>query len=366
MPLLFFMRRRRWQDFQRILRQASIRQSLIRTSLYLALVLSLHVLAMMFLEGLSLADAWWLTATTVVTVGYGDLSADTGLGRIATVLLVYIGGIFVLFHAAADYFDYRTERRLKMLRGRWRWHMKDHVLLLNSPTINPDRYFARLVEEFREHEAFADTPVLLLTPEYPEGLPEHLLDLGLVHYHGHATDPEAIAACDTAAARIIIVLAERAVDPRSDATTFDILHRITESGTKATILAESVDDTNRERLRRSGARVVLRPVRFYPEIAVRAVICPGSEAILENLFTASGDECHGYKLRLKAKRWADVVHRLMEEGVGTAIAYAAADGKDIRCNPRPDEAVDATAIFVIAKENHVVSSRRMATIMDGL
>ena len=55
-----------------------------------------NVSAMMFFEKLSLEDAIWLTMTTITTVGYGDMSATTTFGRLATILLMYLVGIFLL------------------------------------------------------------------------------------------------------------------------------------------------------------------------------------------------------------------------------------------------------------------------------
>lgn len=92
---------------------------------------------MMWLEALSFFDAFWLTFTTITTVGYGDLSAATPGGRLVTVVLMYSLGIFLLANLAGYWVDYRAERREKMLRGRWSWNMKGHILILNVPTENP-------------------------------------------------------------------------------------------------------------------------------------------------------------------------------------------------------------------------------------
>ena len=61
--------------------------------MWLTAIVCLHVVAMNQLEGLALHDALWLTLTTATTVGYGDLSPSTLWGRLATVILIYGGGI---------------------------------------------------------------------------------------------------------------------------------------------------------------------------------------------------------------------------------------------------------------------------------
>jgi voltage-gated potassium channel len=352
--------------YKRLLKQADIRQALIRSAGYLGLVLSLHSLAMMEFEGLALGDAVWLTLTTVVTVGYGDYAANTAFGRAATIVLLYVGGVFVLFHTAADYFEYRADRRLRMLRGRWRWHMKDHVLLLKAPRINTERYLFHFGRELRRTTRYEDSSVLVLTDRFPEGLTEPLQDLGMVHYHGQASDPEDLRACDAGDAAAILVLADHAEETTSDGATFDILHRLSEIGVKGRILAECVDDQNKERLKAAGAQIVVRPIRFYPEIEVRALEYPGSEAILENLFTSRSDECHGFTVRIRGLQWAKVVDRLMAEEVGTAIAYASADKGSIVCNPGPRTTVDANALFVIVKQGRIVPDKKIQAILDAV
>lgn len=76
--------------------QHNLIHSLIRSCLLLIVLFALHIGFMMHYEGFSLGNATWLTLTTATTVGYGDMSAATTQGRLATVLLIYLGGIFIL------------------------------------------------------------------------------------------------------------------------------------------------------------------------------------------------------------------------------------------------------------------------------
>ena len=115
----------------------------------LAAIGSLHVAAMIVLEGLSLSDAAWLTFTSITTTGYGDLSAQTLAGRSATVILIYLSGIFLLTQAGSAFFELRTIRRERMRRGEWRWGMSGHVVFVNMPADEPGDYLRRLVDQLR-------------------------------------------------------------------------------------------------------------------------------------------------------------------------------------------------------------------------
>jgi hypothetical protein len=196
--LRFFLRwsenRSRVRRISPLVHGLNLRSTLWRFGAYLVVVLSLHTTAMMLFEGLIFMDALWLTMTTVTTVGYGDFSAETWPGRLSTVLLIYFGGVFVLFEAAATSFEYREARRRRMITGRWRWNMRDHILLLNVPAECPTAYLIRLICDLRASHRYGDLPVLIVTRRFKEGLPEALHELGVVHYRGNADNPAVLEA----------------------------------------------------------------------------------------------------------------------------------------------------------------------------
>ena len=367
--LLFLFNRQHWRHYSYLLKQIDIRRTLIRAGLYLLTVFALHSWIMVAVEGLSVDEAIWLTLTTVVTVGYGDFSAQTVVGRIATIVLIYVGSIFVLFHVAADYFQYRSERKMAMLRGRWAWKMKNHVLLLNSPSINRDRYLLGLVEQLHRTEKWSDCPVLLLTKDFGEGLPEEFQEAGVVHYHGDATSPEDLEAVHAADAAVLLVLAENAGERRSDEMTFNILHRLKDLEVKGRIVAECVRRANRPRLREAGADCVMRPVRFYPEIVVRAIDSPGTEQILENLFMCESDECRAFDVSVDGVRWSTLAGALMTNRLGTAVAYhdpTVDNEQNLRFNPDPEEIVKTDQLYLIVKPDRGVTADDIAKTVAPL
>lgn len=346
-PLLSrFFRRRAELSFE----DARARRAIIVLAVYLAAIFSLHIAAMMVFEKLTFGNAVWLTATTVTTVGYGDISASTTPGRWATVLLMYIGGIFALAKGAGDYFEYRASRRQRMLCGRWRWYMQDHVLLVNAPGNGAESYFHTLIRQFRETEWGSDREILILTDLWPEGLPQSLQEHGVVHVHGHGNQEGMLEAADAAAAAAIVVLAHDHTQTTADSVTFDIVHRARALNPNGALLAECIDDRNRTRLRNAGATSVVRPMRGYPEMMVRAVVAPGSEFIIEDLFTAHGDECVRFELPIEGVTWGKLAAELLLSGAGTAIAFESAEDGTIEINPLPDTGVSARALHLITKQ----------------
>lgn len=340
----------------------------VRRLLGLLLALSaVHVAAMMLLEGMGFADAAWLTLTTLTTVGYGDLSAATPMGRLATVALLYIVGITMLAQLASDYIDYRLERRQRMLQGRWEWNMQDHMLIVNTPKQNAVTYLERLITQVRETPEFADLPVQLLTDAFEDGLPQSLRELGVVHRHDSPDHDEAWQAVNLAAARYLVVLAHDHHDRRTDSLTFDIVHRAFEhiDPARTYVVTECVDDMNRPRLQALGVHSVVRPIRAYPELVVRAIIAPGVERVMENLFTHSGDHAQRYDLDIRGIRWADLVSALIQRDWGTAMAYVRSDG-DVVCNPPAQDEIQAKALLLLVREGREPAARELAKALAGI
>ncbi|MDQ7014923.1 MAG: potassium channel family protein [Gammaproteobacteria bacterium] len=331
--------------------QHQMASALFRTAGYLSLIILLHSAAMIQFEQLSLGDALWLSLTSITTVGYGDLYAQTFWGRSATALLIYLGGIFVLAKTAGDYFDYRAEKRRRQLRGEWIWNMHNHILIINTPAAHGAQYFKRLIEQFQS-SVFARLPIQLLSREFGQGLPNSIKQIEqLTHYHGSATHPASLQAVNAQHAKLIVVLAKTENDSLSDSRTFDILHRLRETGTQANVLAECVDDQNRARLQKAGADIVIRPMRAYPGMIVRSFAAPGSEQIIENMFNSSSDQYHRFDIQLDHLSWSEIVCRLMQHDIGTAVAYVDINGT-MHCNPSAHSPIECSALLLMMRENH--------------
>ncbi|MDE0056200.1 MAG: ion channel [Gammaproteobacteria bacterium] len=340
--------RRRYFRFSRHIAGA-IRRRLVRAICLFLSLFAIHVVVMMTAEGYSLGDATWLTITTATTVGYGDISAETLVGRTATTLCMYVFGIFLLAQIATDVFDYRALQRDRRRRGQLEWNnMKDHLLVINVPTEHPEAYLARLVADIRNTPELADIPVQLLTTSFPEGLPTALVNEGVTHYTAVAENTGSLRAANAGEAKHIVIIAGESNDPRADALTYDILSRIEDIGTRASIVVEAVDDGNRQRLLDAGATTVVRPVRAYPEIVVRAMIEPGTERVLENLFTHEADRLARFDAEFSKLRWRDVVSQFIQGGAGLPLGYV--DSNGVHTNPEPDAICSGEGIITLIKD----------------
>ena len=336
-------RRRRWRHGRPMLR---------RPLLWLLAMVLLFVLTMAVFEEMAPADSLWLAAVTLTTVGYGDIAPRTGVGRFATVLFLMAGGVFVLAKIASDWFEWREMVRERKRHGSWRWGMEGHVLVIGTPAQDAERFFRGLVRQLAATPGYRDAPVLLLTRAFDasaKGLPQELCELGLVHVSGAPTDPDALALADAGAARAAIVLAEDDADPISDAVTTDVVGRLRAlaRGAPPVVVAECVDDRNRARLVAAGAAAAARPLRSYPEMLTRALVAPGAERLLEDLFSSEGNELHRVDLPQPWRgRWSALAGPFLEQGLGTAIAFMTPT-REVVMNPRGPQEIEAIAVYVI-------------------
>ena len=335
-----------------------LKKRIQRLFLILLGLLLLHTGAMIFLEEMTFQQAFWLTLTTLTTVGYGDLSASTAAGQITTIALMYLIGITLVTLIISDYIDYRFYRRERIRTGRWRWNMVDHILLINSPKQGGTQFYIRLIQQLRANDDYKSTPIQILTTEFPNGLPNELVELGVTHFHGAGTNPHDLSAVNVKSADHIIILAQDANDVSSDSNTFDTLHRLMELNLSKRCIVECVDDSNRSRLNKLGAQSILRPVRSYPEIIIRALIAPGTEKVLEDLFTHENDHPHRYEVKAFNMTWSDIVCALIQENLGTAMAYIEANGEVI-CNPAATDKVNAVALIVLIKTESAPSEQEI-------
>jgi len=363
-PLLNkFNRSRRYNKYTRHTSN-NFKVYFLKLVLFLVLLITLHTIAMMTFEGLSLSNSLWLSVTTITTVGYGDFSAASFAGRLSTTIFMYIFGISLLGILVAEYIEFRLNNLELKFSGRWRWStMNDHILIINTPNHDTEQYLIKLITEIRATPALGELPIQILTRKYQDKLPKSITSLGVVHYTGVSEDSDNLKAVNTDSAKYIIVLANESSNPISDSHTFDVLSRIKEIGTNALILAESTTDKNRPRLRAMGANVIVRPVRAYPELLIRAMIAPGTEEVLENMFQHNNDHMARFDVSFKDRKWIDIVSSFMSNNAGLPIAFIAEDG--VTVNPLPETACSGTALITLVKDSQQITNELVQKCLEA-
>jgi voltage-gated potassium channel len=364
MRVMFALAVRKNQKLMRSLSSQGLKRDLIVCIIILVVLCWLHIAAIMIFEHLSFQDSMWLTMTTISTVGYGDVAAKTIAGRAATISLLYVCGIAVMAQAATLFFAHQQSTRQRILDGKWRWHMNDHIVILNAPRHNPGAFFDSLLTDLRKSALpEAQRPLIIACPDLKHGMTDDLRRMNVAHVSDNITEKAAFENSSLKEAAVIVVLTRDEHDAFSDSITFDLVVRAREANPRATIIAETLSDANRARLLNAGADHVLRPIRTYPEMLVRTILSPGTENIVEDIFDSDGEECIRYDVRLKGK-WADIATSLITKDIGMPLAYVDRD-KKVVVNGRPGDHIDAQAVIVLVREGNIKSADEVLGLLGA-
>jgi len=347
----FYLLRRRRRDFHAPRRFQRLRAALTG---FLALGMAagfLHVLAMMAFEGLSFRHAVWLTATTLVTVGYGDLAAKSALGQLSTIVLLYAAGIFLAAQAASAWFDYRGARKDAMTHGEWDWNkaLDGHVVVI-APGRVGELFLVRLVAELDNHQQTHGREVSVVTDEFREGLSATLVAGDVKLVSGLAHDTDALGRAGIARCAYVILLAGDPEASMSDSFSFDIVSRVRDANKTCQMISQCVDDRNQPRLLAAGATSVMRPVRGYPEIIVTSLLHPGSMEVLANLFSAADEHIELVHGEFRGT-WLTLVNDMLARDAGLPIAVRLADGRVLTA-PLAQEWIEAKGLYVLVSSAH--------------
>lgn len=326
-------------------------------------LISINTVAMVTFENMSFADGLWLSLTTITTVGYGDFSPQTLPGRLVTIISLYAFAISVLTLLISEIVEWRFIINDKKRRGFWVWkNMQNHIQIINSPNDDTERYLTRLITEINKTELLNSHLIKLLSRKFSDGLPEGLTQLKLLHRTGAAEDSEMLKSLNLENADYILLLARDAHDTLSDSATFDVLSQIKSMNIRARIVAEVVNEQNNQRFKEAGAEVVIRPIRAYPELLVRSMVHPGTEQIIENLVSVTGDSLYREDVCFKDKTWIDVVTKAMTCGVGTPIAFV--ENGEIKMSPEPHQVCSGEGLILMSKQESIKKSRNLSDLLS--
>ena len=116
---------------------------------------------------LTLWDSFWLSFTTITTVGYGDYSASTLGGRIATMVLLYGVGLASFPYVITQIVDTSVERHNDRRHGfiDCRDLVEDHIIIVNYPS---ELKVSAIIEQLSADMVTAHRPLVILADNVDE------------------------------------------------------------------------------------------------------------------------------------------------------------------------------------------------------
>lgn len=339
------------------------------TSIYILAIIANSSILTYFEEKLSFFESLYLTIVTAASVGYGDYYPETIEGKVTISIFIVTTTILLLAIVMALIVDLFIEKRHLMITGKWRWKLRDHILIMGGPMMHAEEFYCKLARQIRNTDKLKDSEILIATNAFPNGMPRKLADYGVSISSTSLTTMQCLDETGVNEAAQIIILAEKSSDPVSDSRTFDLLSRIKGYGTTARVVAECVNDENRQRFKHAGADFIIRPLRAYPELITRCIAHPGSERVIEGFFTEKGHKIQRVNTSISHLLWSDILRHFADKNSGTPIGYLSTSN-EIKVSPSNLQEVSAKALYILtgddteAKYEQVIKGLHRATLKE--
>lgn len=311
---------------------------------FLFLLMFLHVVAMVILEGLSWGDAAWLTITTATTVGYGDISAATAAGRWATGLLMYAGGIFVLAQLAGLVFEAAQASAEQRLTGKVYLRAKGHLVIFGW---RPDFILAVVKELRMSMLPLSDADIFIVSPNAGR-LPEELRKLEVHHVSGPFYDPDTLkkASVETAARFLILPDSD---EISADFVSADLADRLHQELPNIPIIVSCLQKSLEPTAQAAGASDTLTFDVNYPDMLARATLALGAENVVDELISESGAEMIIVQHPMICSV-GDVLDHV--DGKAIFVGFRRLDGSYVIHPPREQELEDEQLIFLVDVDHY--------------
>ncbi|MEM7050613.1 MAG: ion transporter [Acidobacteriota bacterium] len=306
----------------------------------------------------SLGDGMWWALVTLTTVGFGDISPVTTIGRLVGSVLM-IAGMFNLALFAGIVGRTLLTSVFSMREEQFRMSgFIDHVVICGF-----DTGAAMLLDALRQELDADRAGLVIFAPgERPGDLPPEFMWV-----QGDPTKESELDKARITHAKAALVVAPRDVPPHhADATTimtlFTLRSYLEGSALKTPrrrplyLVAEILDAENVDHARTAGADEVIETTRLGFSLLAHAIKVPGTAAILSKVASTGANSLFVGKLPAgltEATRFADVACEVKKAG-GLLLGVRDPRSRVNLVNPDDEYLVDPSAHLIYLAEMPVL------------
>lgn len=226
-------------------------------------------------ENLSLFDSFWWTIVTLTTVGYGDITPVTFIGKIIAIIDMFLG-IGVLAIMSANIASILVDKKIKEDLGMNSYNFQDHIIICEW------NYRSRIIlKELRHEDKTKEKPIILIA----EIDRKPVEDAHLFFVKGEITD-EVLTRANLAKASTVIILGDENLDYRNrDAKV--ILNTLTVESINPNVytIVELVDETYIPTCKRAHADEIIVSSNVNSKLISNAAINHGVSNIVTDILS---------------------------------------------------------------------------------
>jgi voltage-gated potassium channel len=298
-------------------------------------------------------DALYMTVITITTVGFQEVHAMSGAGRVFTMVLA-MGGVFTAFYAALEFIRAVVTGEVLTALGRQRMESRLERLSGHFVVCGFGRMGRLVAEEF----SAAGLPFVVVDRD-PKVLEGFAVPHG-IPLVGDATADEVLRRAGVERARALVTAAA------SDADNLFITMSARLLNERLVIVARAEGEGTEVKLRRAGASRVVSPYTIGGHRVAQAVLRPNAVDFIE-LATRSGH----LELQIEEVEVASasaLVGRTIKESpirseLGIIIVAVKKPGAKMAFNPSPDTALEAADVLITLGRREQLD--RLSTMAGG-
>ncbi|MBT4482198.1 MAG: hypothetical protein HOC71_00805 [Candidatus Latescibacteria bacterium] len=230
----------------------------------------------------SIWDIFYWAMVTITTVGYGDFTPKTIVGRNLTVLMIIFGVVLVSF-MTATIASVLTATRIKEGMGLKKIESEDHIVICGY-NFNVENIIRSIISS-----SVQPPPEVILVNSHPEtlinDLIEHFPEAPIRYVHGDYTQESSLNRASIKDASSAIILADPGPDgtAKPDDRTLIALLAIKSISQDVRVCVELLNDSSEIHLKRAGVDLIIISGEFSGFLLANAVTAPGIPQTLKEL-----------------------------------------------------------------------------------
>ncbi|MFW6358972.1 MAG: potassium channel family protein [Chroococcales cyanobacterium] len=331
------------------------RENFSRILLVIATLITLSSLGLFMVEPeLSFVDSIWWSIVTLTTVGYGDITPVTPIGRLIAILDMLLG-IGVLATMSATIASVLVDQKIREDLGMNSYSFANHIILCEW------NHRAKVIlNELRYSEKTKDKPIILIANIDRKPIDDELL----FFIQGEVSD-ETLNRGNLSEAETVIILGNDQLDYGSrDAKV--ILSTLTVESLNPNVytIVELVDEAFVPTCRRAHADEIIVGSQLSSYLISKAALYHGMSNVISDLLTYQwGNQLYRIAIpeSLVGKSFLEVIYSVKETCQAIEIAIQNGHEGEVISNPPSDYELTKTdfLIMIAPPKDREVGSKKL-------